>query len=76
MLHTSTNPLPTRHTKIALTVTLFAVMPIPADAALISYEGDIFPEEMGFERSQSYDPDRWIEDGWFVPEMGLGGDAS
>lgn len=73
MLHTSTNPLLTRRTKIGLTVTLFAVMPISADAALLSYEGDIFPEDMGFERFHIYEPERWIDDGWFFQHIDADG---
>ena len=51
--------------KYALSLCLALVA--PSLAGIVSYEGDSFPEDVGWQRSdRPYLPDRWIEDGWFV----------
>ena len=48
-----------------------------ADVPPVFFEGDCFPEELGFERTTHHRPDRWIDDGWFVQEIDVGdGDGS
>ena len=48
-----------------------------ADVPPVFFEGDCFPEDLGFERQIHQDPVRWIDDGWFVQEIDVGeGDGS
>lgn len=48
---------------------------------IVTYEGDIFPEEVGWERTPFCDPDRRIDRGWLVQHVEVdcggppGGDA-
>jgi len=42
-----------------------------ADAVL--YEGDVLPEDAGFTRVTYYDPERWLDDGWFFQRIDQGG---
>lgn len=51
---------------------LVLTVPMLADASAVMYEGNVFPEDAGFERFATYDPDRWIDDGWFVQEIEQG----
>ena len=43
-----------------------------ADAAPVFFEGDCFPEEIGFERFEWHKPDRWNDDGWLIQEIEVG----
>jgi len=45
----------------------------PARSDVVSYEGETMPEEAGFVRFFIYDPERWIEDGWFFQSIDQGG---
>jgi len=44
-----------------------------ARAEVISYTGDVLPEEAGFEHEFVYDPARWVSGGWFFEEIDQGG---
>lgn len=44
----------------------------PARASVIEYDGDLFPEDAGFERVGTYDVDRWLSEGWFHQYVELG----
>ena len=44
-----------------------------ADASIVKYECNTFPEELGFERIQVYDPEAWIEEGWLFQHIDVGG---
>ena len=43
-----------------------------ASASTVSYEGQVFPEDAGFERAGTFDADRWLADGWFLHHVDLG----
>ena len=40
-----------------------------SSAAVVEYEGEVFPEEVGFEREIRYDPERWIDEGWLFQHV-------
>ena len=45
----------------------------PARASVISYDGDVLPEDAGFTRFYVYDPERWLSGGWFFQHIDVGG---
>ena len=59
---------------ILILILACAWLPMQQSAAtpVVYFEGDCFPEELGFERITLHDPERWIEDGWFVQEIRVG----
>ena len=65
-------PFSTR-TRMCLVLCLLPLAPAQALGGVIWYEGDVFPEDFGFERVVHYDPERWIDNGWFFQEIGVGG---
>ena len=38
----------------------------------IDYTGDVFPEEIGWERVGTFDADRWLDNGWLYQHVQLG----
>jgi hypothetical protein len=42
------------------------------NAEVITYDGSVYPETVGWERVGSEDADRWIDDGWFCHFLELG----
>ena len=46
---------------------LFLLLPRVTMADVVVYDGDVLPEELGWEREFGGSPgcDRWVEDGWF-----------
>ncbi len=51
----------------------FSMCHFTVRAAIVEYEGDVLPEEFGFsDRVVFYDPERWIEDGWFFQRIDIG----
>lgn len=57
----------TRAAYAVLTACTFSV-----DAKIETYEGDMRPETVGWERVGTLDADRWIERGWFFQSVQLG----
>lgn len=57
--------------RVTLALALLAA-PQAASADVVSYEGDVFPEDQGWERLGTFDADRWLVDGWLVQEVDLG----
>ncbi|RJP33475.1 MAG: hypothetical protein C4547_12295 [Phycisphaerales bacterium] len=56
-------------TKIGAVVAFVLAMAVHGFGQIVSYEGDSFPEEEGWERRlRPHPPERWLEDGWLVFE--------
>jgi len=53
------------------TVILVAGLGVPAPGQVITYEGNVFPEEQGWERRPPGAPhgERWLEDGWLIQSL-------
>lgn len=51
------------------TVILVAGLGVPAPAQVITYEGNVFPEEVGWLRLIGVAPDRRLENGWFIQTL-------
>ncbi len=52
-------------TRITAVVAFALAAAVPGLAQMVSYEGDSFPEESGWERRERlYPPERWVADGW------------
>ena len=47
-------------------------IPAAVNAGVISFEGDVFPEDFGFTRAGTFDAERWLDDGWFFHHVELG----
>ena len=43
-----------------------------ARADIVRYEGETFPEELGWDRVGTFDADRWLQDGWLYQAVDLG----
>ena len=56
---------------LALLTTVLLCPPL-GTASVITYDGDVFPEEAGFDRVSSFDVDRSLTDGWFNHHVELG----
>ena len=41
-------------------------------SGVVTYEGDVFPDLVGWQRLGTFDADRWIEHGWFCHFLELG----
>ena len=48
---------------------LVASLSTPATAQVITYEGNVFPEEVGWLRLTGVAPERRLEDGWFIQTL-------
>ena len=57
--------------RITAIVIVATLVPL-ARGDVVNYDGSVFPEQAGFERFPTYEPDRWIDDGWFVHHMDVG----
>ena len=43
-----------------------------SNAAVVTYEGDVHPETVGWTPVGSFDADTWVEGGWFFQFVELG----
>ena len=43
-----------------------------AYGAAFAFEGDAFPEDVGWVRGGTFDADRFLQDGWFIQQVDLG----
>lgn len=51
---------------------IFALLATYSHAQTFSYEADLFPEEVGFERVGTMDAERWIDGGWLFQDIDVG----
>ena len=58
------------HTTV-IPATLF-LLSVPLNANVVQYDCNVLPEEAGFERNAVYDPEGWIQDGWFLQSIDVG----